>query len=78
MSEQWQDDLLHALQQLEPTHYGDGLTTTEIADSTGWSVGLTDRRVRALWKAGAIETCHKSILTRAGYYHSVPAYRKKA
>lgn len=78
MSEPWQSELLKALQQLGTPQDGDGLTTAEIANLTGWSIGLTDRRMRLLFLAGKIETCRKMQPTRAGNYHSVPAYRIKA
>ncbi|HAM40552.1 MAG TPA: hypothetical protein DCP69_04255 [Candidatus Omnitrophica bacterium] len=78
MPSDWQADLLQALQGVETSHTGDGLSTQEIADAMGWNRHMADRRICDLFRAGAIECCRKYITNRTGGQSLVPAYRKKA
>ena len=78
MSEPWEEELLAALTELESAHPGQGSTTAEVAAKKGWTMSKADRYLRIKWLAGGIETCSKMQPTRAGNYHSVPAYRIKA
>lgn len=52
-------------------------TTDEVAMAMGWQKHRVGEYLRRLFLRGEIESCRKSIRTKADYWTTVPAYRKK-